>query len=320
LECGSLTPGQKNTATATSAVLITPTWTNTSILVEGLPSPVTSAYLHRFLPGVQISHLATKRRARALWCISCSFRSPSLVYSVRAKTIAYQYTSPANVGPDVVNLCLQLLELAADERPNCLMLHATFVSSRCRDVLLAGPPLAGKTSVAVQAQLSGWSCCAGERLLLDTASRTVLAGTAYHDLPDGVVKRFFPTLGPERIAITKPRRPSAMSSDQLRELIIVIPKVTSDSDPARPLRLSPNMAFRLLSMEVGTHASGEFFVNYDAPFRAPARCLDTAAHRKERGHRMVQLCNAAPVFLLEGRPEAIVDWLDRTPIGSPDSA
>lgn len=298
-------------------------WANYRVMIYGLPDITverisTSYNFKNSIPGLRIEYLPTSTdvlAAPADWRIECVVGSPCVFYEKGKRKIIYRYQDENSVEPDLLNLTLQILELAVDEMPHCLMIHGSYVMDKTKGALLFGPPLSGKTTVAVQAILSGWSCRSGERLVLDTGTLTVLAGTPLHNLNENLARRFFPSLRFGYLSTEEVAGGLASGASFDSSLaIMVIPKVTDEVayKRVRVLRLSKNMAFRFLTLDIGTYAQGSFFLHYSHHSRVPAHSLDSIRRRTERARRVVRLCEQIPTFFVEGHPHDIVEWLARS--------
>lgn len=307
------------TDTSTQFV-VCPSWTASRLVVTGLPRTLEdriakSPRLRNSIPGVHIKFSFSKTESNPSyenWNVVCVKGSPRISYNKSLRKIVYHYEDSNCVEPDLVNIILQILELFADAQNDLLMLHGSVVSNGVKSVLFFGAPFSGKTTAAVQAIIAGWLCAAGERVVIDVESLKILSGTSLHNIDESVVKRFFPSLRPGYLSVEE------LGGNLLADMsliphigVMMVPKVTNYSRRRKlyVFRLSENMAFRLLSMDVGMYSHGNFFLHYSNSNKCPAQSLDNIRRRAERARRITELCRKVPAFFIEGHPQDIIEWL-----------
>lgn len=305
---------------ASMQFVVCPSWTASRIAIIGLPRTLVDRLTHSILlkdsiPGLHIDFSLANTGAnpfREEWSVLCVRGAPGVSYNKRLKRIIYRYEDINCVELDLVNLTLQILELYADAQDDLLLLHCSIVSHKVGSVLLFGAPLAGKTTVAVQAIIAGWRSTAGEHAVVNVKSLRILSGTSLHNIDEHVVKRFFPSLRPGYLSVEEIGGNLLADASLIPRIgIMMVPKVTDGGRRRKlyVLRLSENMAFRILNMDVGTYAHGTFFLHYSNIRKSPAHSLDNIRRRTERARRITDLCRKVPTFFIEGHPLDIIEWL-----------
>jgi len=281
-------------------IVFTFSWTNERIMIRSLPYNVVntilnSNILNNSLPGLNIYCSENFDMPNENdWLIDFMFGTPSISYELDTQTITYYYKKPDCIEHDLLNVCLQIVEIILDNKEDYLLLHANAIIKDENGVMILGAPLSGKTTLSIQAINSKWSCLAGERLILDVSKSSVVAGTTYHNLSKHTIKRYFPSMMSNYF--DKNFSFNNSLKNRLIKLIIVV-KVT-ETNKTVAFKLSKNMLFRYLMMDIGSYIDGRFYLHYYHDCKIPGESLDTIERRSVRGKRITAICEKIPTHFL----------------------